>query len=125
MMLASFWLEKLSGAPMRLWRPLPKGARYKNYNGEALYFGSLFMKNGSFEFHGARFLSNDACVAYTYRQDRPDDWLRENAEQAWRCDVIIKRDEMCVADHHAVAGTPAEAFLAAVLRYFCMLEKGT
>lgn len=45
-----------------------------------------------------------------YVQPRPVDWLRDNPEQKWRCDIYPGDFR---TDHHGVGATEAEALLRA------------
>jgi hypothetical protein len=49
----------------------------------------------------------------TYKQDRPKDWLRENPQETWRCDIFPKDG----SDHHGVGETESVAILHAAAAY--------
>jgi hypothetical protein len=49
----------------------------------------------------------------TYPQDRPSEWLKENPQERWRCDIFPGDG----SDHHGIGATEAEAIFNASLAY--------
>jgi hypothetical protein len=49
----------------------------------------------------------------TYRQDRPAEYLTENPNERWRCDIFPPDG----SDHHGVGATEAMAIINAALAY--------
>ena len=49
----------------------------------------------------------------TYLQDRPKDYIRENPQERWRCDIYPDDG----SDHHGVGSTEAEAIWNAACAY--------
>lgn len=52
----------------------------------------------------------------TYRQDRPADWLRDNPQEAWRCDIYTAGG----TSHHGIGATEAEALIEAAMHYMAI-----
>lgn len=49
----------------------------------------------------------------TYHQDRPTQFLKENPQERWRCDIFPQDG----SDHHGVGSTEPEAILNAATAY--------
>ena len=49
----------------------------------------------------------------TYRQERPADYIRENPQECWRCDIYPDDG----SDHHGVGSTEAEVIWNAACAY--------
>lgn len=49
----------------------------------------------------------------TYQQDRPADWLKDNPQERWRCDIFPTDG----SDHHGTGPTEPEAIMNAALAH--------
>ena len=55
----------------------------------------------------------DKTRIVTYRQDRPKDFLRENPQETWRCDIYAADG----STHHGVGAIEAKAVLNAATAF--------
>ena len=62
-----------------------------------------------------------ATKVQTYQQDRPEEWLKENPKERWRCDIFPADG----SDHHGVGKTEAEAMLNASSAYLIYTRRTT
>ena len=49
----------------------------------------------------------------TFKQDRPADYLRENPDETWRCDIFADDG----SDHHGIGHIEGEAIMNAACAY--------
>ncbi len=60
-------------------------------------------------------------IIKTYRQDRPADWLRENPNETWRCDIYAEGG----SEHHGIGSIEADALLSAATNYAAYFRRPT